>query len=252
MKPAAGGTMKKQLAILTALLSLSFLAHADDPPNFPFIVVNGEASIDVKPDRAKITFNIVEFDKDPKVASTAVSQRGGEIIKAAAEFGVGKDQITSTAVQKEARRARDQNYAALEILGYEVSQNFAIELKDTSRYPALADKLLTLKNVASLNSEFDVSNRDEITSTLVKTACESAKKKAGDLAAGLDVKLGKPFAVTQDSDFSSFTAAFWVPNEARPMAFAKAEMRASDSSNMFVPKTINITKHVNVVYKIDQ
>lgn len=245
--------MKKPIAILTALLSLSFLAQADDPPDFPFILANGEAAIDVKPDRAKISFTIVEFDKDPKLATTAVSQRGGEIIKAAAEYGVAKDQITSTAIQKEVRRARDQNYAALDIQGYEVSQNFTIELKDTSRYSALADKLLTLKNVANLNTEFDVSNRDEITSKLVETACRNAKKKANDLAAGLDVKLGQPFAVTQDSDFSSLTAAFWASGGREPIAtgFAKSEMRSSDSSNMFVPKSINIRKQVNVVYKID-
>lgn len=244
--------MKKLLVIFTALLSLSFGAHADDPPNFPFILVNGDASIDVKPDRAKITFNIVEFDKDPKVATTAVSQRGSEIIKAAGGFGVSKDQVTSTAIQKEVRRARDQNYAALEIQGYEVSQQFTIELRDTSQYSALADKLLTLKNVANLNTEFDVSNRDEITSKLVETACRNAKKKAGDLAKGLDVKLGKPFAVTQDADFSSLTAAFWAPGETGPAGFAKSAMQASDTSNMFVPKTINIRKLVNVVYRMDQ
>lgn len=243
--------MKKFIISFAAVAALSFTVHADDPPNFPFILANGEASIDVRPDRAKITFNIVEFDKDPKLAAAAVSQRGGEIIKAAAEYGVGKDQVTSTAIQKEVRRARDQNYAALEIQGYEVSQNFTIELKDASKYPALADKLLTLKNIANLNSEFDVSNRDEITSKLVKTACENAKRKASDLAAGLDVKLGQPFAVTQDSDFSSLTAAFWAPGERGLAAFAKSEMRAGDaSSNMFVPRTINISKQVNVVYKI--
>ena len=245
--------MKKLLTTFTTLLSLSFLAHADDPPNFPFIVANGEAFIDVKPDRAKITFNIVEFDKDPKLAAAAVSQRGGEIVKAAAVYGVSKDQITSTAIQKEIRRARDQNYAPLDIQGYEVSQSFTIELKDASQYPTLADNLLALKNVANLNSEFDVSNRDEITSKLVKTACENAKKKASDLAAGLDVKLGKPFAVTQDSDFSSLTAAFWAPGGGSPAPmYAKAVAQSRDASNMFVPKTINITKQVNVVYKIDQ
>lgn len=251
--------MNKLLALFTTLFSLSFLAHADDPPNFPFILVNGEASIDVKPDRAKISFNIVEFDKDPKVATSAVSQRGGEIIKTAAEFGVSKDQITSTAVQKEVRRARDQQYTALEIQGYEVSQNFTLELKDTSKYSALADKLLTLKNVANLNSEFDVSNRDEIVSKLVGTACKNAKKKASDLAAGLDVKLGQPYAVTQDSDFSSLTAAFWAQGEAweratggRILQTKVVENFQDPSSNMFVPRTINITKLVNVVYKIDQ
>jgi uncharacterized protein YggE len=243
--------MKKFIFSLAVSALLSFAARADDPPPFPFILVNGEASVDVKPDRAKITFNIVEFDKDAQAAANAVSQRGAEIIRAAAEHGVARDHITSTAVQKEVRRARDQNYAPLHIEGYEVSQSFTIELRDTSRYTALADKLLTLNNVTSLNSEFDVSDRATITSQLVKTACDNARSKASDLAAGLDVRLGKPYAVTQDGDFSSLTAAFWAPGGREgPLAFAKAMRADAAGSNMFVPKTINISKQVSVVYRI--
>lgn len=250
-----GVYMNKFILILIVFCSHSVFAGV--APDFPFLLVKGEAEIKVQPDVAKISFSVTEFNKDAKAATTLISQRGQEVLSLANKFGIASEQVTSTAYAKDTKRRQGDHYEDLDILGYEVTQHFSLQVHNISQYSAFVDGLLMLPNVGNISADFDVSNRDQIESDLIKAATKNARKKANDLAAGMGIKVSSVFAVTQDYSLSSFEAVFGAPDYSTryaPPEFAPPPALAfapnSPGSNMFIPKTISIQKTVSVVYKI--
>jgi uncharacterized protein YggE len=228
-------------------------------PSFPFIVVNGSAETKVKPDEAKVSFSITEFNADPKKAELVVLQRGQEILALAKSLGIPKEQVTSSSYNKSTTRKKDDNYNSLEILGYEISQNFTVEINNIESYTRFADQLIAMKNVDSIRPGFDVSSRDEIKNQLIQQATNNAKKKALNLAAGMGVKLGVVFAVSQDFDFSGVNAIFAYsrgdvgmspPDFVPPPSFDYAPATQDPVAIMFVPNFIEIRTSVSAIYRI--
>lgn len=248
--------MNKRIRYLCSLIfgaALSVCATADNVPDFPFLVVQGNAEIHVKPDVAKIAFSITEFSKDSKAAVEAVSQRAKTIVDFAKKLGIEQQSINSAEYNKSTKRKQDEHYENLEILGYEVYQYFTIEIKNISLYSPFVDQLISTQNISDVRTTFSVSNKADIERNLVKEATSNAKSKASDLAEAMNVKLGQVFAVSQDRHFASVEAVFGIyPIDSAPAYMPPPELKLSDSVNasMFVPKSIEFSKSVSVIFKI--
>jgi len=240
-------TMLYRAAVIVSLAWPTFVA-ANSAPDFPFIVVNGHASVDVAPDKAKITLNILSVESQSKQALETVALRGREMVKLAFKFAIDKTKIKSFSLSKRIVREQGRGYQKGKISGYEVSQRFAIELNDISHYSALMDGLISMNNVNNVQIAFDISTRSTLSRRLVKEAGEDAKTKAQDLALGLGSKLGAVFAASTDANFSSYMATFGI-NE-HGMAQMDAMSFRSGQYNMFAPETIEISKSINVVYRL--
>jgi uncharacterized protein YggE len=79
---------------------------------------------------------------------------------------------------------------------------------------------------------------------------KNAQKKAELLAEGLGVKLGVPFAVTQDADFADINAAFEIKGGGSSTWNYLGVAKKSEMQ--IIPKSISFKKSVNVVYKISE
>lgn len=240
--------MKKLIQAIILMVSVSLPALANTSPDFPFIVVNGQASVAVSPDKAKISLSILSVDRQSKQALETVALRGREMVKLALKFGIDQTKIKSFSLSKRIIREQSRGYQKGEISGYEVSQRFALELSNISNYSELMDGLVAMNNVNNVQIAFDVSNRAKITRNLVKQAGEDAKTKAQDLAFGLGAKLGRVFAASTDANFSSYLATFGL--NAQSVSGMEAMSFKAGQYNMFVPETIEISQSINVVYKL--
>lgn len=241
----------KQLFVVLILCIANF-ACASDVPDFPFLVAVGNAEIQVKPDVAKIAFIITEFNKDPKEAVAVVAKRAQAIVDLAKKLGIEQEYINSAEYNKSTKRKQNEHYENLEILGYEVSQYFTIEIKNISSYSPLVDQLISSQNIEDVRTAFSISNNAEIDRDLLKQATANAKRKASDLAEGIGVKLGQVFAVSQDRHFESVESVFGIyPIDGSPPSMPLPIPKLADSvSSMFVPKSISFSKSVSVIYKI--
>jgi len=240
--------MKNIIKAVLLLSSVSLPALANSAPDFPFIVVNGSASVAVAPDKAKITLSILSVDRQSKQALEVVALRGREMVKLALKFGIDQTKIKSFSLSKRIIREQSRGYQQGEISGYEVSQRFALELNNITNYSELMDGLIAMDNVNNVQIAFDVSSRDKITSNLVKQAGEDAKAKAQDLAAGLGARLGNVFAASNQANFSSYMATFGLNSQSMPRM--NAMNFKAGQYNMFVPETIDISQSINVVYRL--
>ncbi len=236
--------MKKIIGIILIIISNTVIANS--LLEFPFITISGEAEIEVAPDTATISFTLFEFNKNSDDAMKIISTRGKTIVNLAEKYNITKEQIVSFGLDKSIRRAKDSNNNNLEIIGYEISQRFKIELSDINVYSSFTDALISMANVTAIQSIFDVNNRKDILRNLVKSAGEDALVKAKDLADSQGVTVTSVYAINQDTNFGTFFATFGLSGNKHLYAYKSR----SEAYNMFIPKTIKINKTVNVIYKI--
>ncbi len=107
-------------------------------------------------------------------------------------------------------------------------------------------QLYAAEYVHNLNSVFDTSERDVVETALISAAAAQARKKAEQMAEGLGVKIHSVFAFNDSGSFSSFFATFGVSDS----TLVNAEMRTGSAQLVLVPQFIEISKTVNVIYKI--
>ena len=202
---------------------------------------------------ATIQLQILVFEKRANSAQNSLDSTTAKLLQVLQNNNIPATSISSDEVNKRTKRARDKrSYEELEILGYELSRHFTIELDDLAKYPNLSTDLMKLENVVGVSSHFDVSNRQDIEVELIADAGQKAKNKAKQMASGLGVKIGSVFAMNDTGSFQSFFATFGL--ESQSYGYARHEKMASTRAGTqasFIPEFIQISKRINVVYKLD-
>lgn len=235
-----------RVLVLIGCLLMSWDAISSPIPDFPFVTVTGESSRKVTPDTAIVGIEVVTYSESADKAFEKLNNTAAKLLSILKKYQVSTDNITAHQFAKDTKQAREKNgYNRLDILGYEFTQIFEIRLDKLERYSEIADEVSKMDNVRGLKSEFDVSNREEIEIELIGLAGKNAKLKAKKMALGLDIKLGSVFAINDTGSYKSFFATFGLDND-RAIAFG---MPTIDSS-FFVPKHIEISKTINVLYKL--
>ena len=242
----------RRIAIFCVTTFISAASLASSLPVFPFVTVQGTASKELPPDRADVSFTIETFDEKAETADRILADTTVAVLSVLSTLNIPDSAITAYEISKYTKRERGDNYQDLAILGYEMSRNFTVELDNIDNYAPLFEALMKMQNVADVGSNFSVSNADEITLSLISAAAANAKAKTQTMAAGLDVKLGKVFAFNDSGSFDNFFASFGVEQRYRVEAF---EMSVSGSrqrsTTVFIPQTIELSKTVNVIYRIE-
>ena len=241
--------MLNKLILTLTLMLLVSNTLANDLPDFPFIIVTGEASTEAAPDSATIFFVVTEFNEDSEKAMAVVQQRSVEVLALIERFNISTDDIHSFGIDKEARRARNEDYQRLEILGYEVLQQYRVKLNEISKFSEFMNELVSMQNVSGIGTEFAVADEEQILRSLTKTASGDARRRAEDLAEAMEVKILSVHALSENESFSRHLAKFEV-SSTYPRMVMQTGSRV-DSFKLFVPKALELDKTVNVVFKIE-
>ncbi len=242
----------RRIAIFCVTTFISAASLASSLPDFPFVTVQGTASKELPPDRADVSFTIETFDEKAETADRILADTTVAVLNVLSTLSIPDSAITAYEISKYTKRERGDNYQDLAILGYEMSRNFTVELDNIDNYAPLFEALIKMQNVADVGSNFSVSNADEITLSLISAAAANAKAKTQTMAAGLDVKLGKVFAFNDSGSFDNFFASFGVEQRYRVEAFVMSVSGSRQrSTTVFIPQTIELSKTVNVIYRIE-
>ncbi len=241
-----------KIIVIFIFLAVSNISNATNLPDFPFVVSTGVAEKDVTPDIATININIQAFDKESSLALKAANIASKNIIELIKKYNIDINQLEAGDIQKSTTRQRDNNYNQLEILGYDVSRTITLNIINISQYSNLMNDFISINNVSSLNSQFDHSDRVEIESELIDLASENAKASAKQMANSLGNKIHSTYAVSQASNFDSFFATFGASSYSNVRKNKMKRFDDAESGNvaMFIPKTINISQHINVVFRL--
>lgn len=176
--------MLKKLAAAFAIAACSAFAHGADLPNYPFIHVNGAASLHVMPDTGEIDFEFASQDPDLEAAWKLVSERLAASRALFAQHGVAIEDIS---VQDLLRRPLKQGD---KVEAIETRAAVHVTVRKLDGWTALIQALMTMPNIESLAVAFSRSDADQIEAELVGQALVAARVKAQNIARGTGAKLG--------------------------------------------------------------
>lgn len=244
--------MRILLAVAPLFFALLFpSASRADWPQFPFVHVEGEASVDVPPDRATIRVSVTTFHRESEVALETLQVQLTTAIDVLAQAGVPEDRITGFDLQKRVVRSRDDDYNDLEILGYHFSRDFEVELTDLENFSPLVAELMAIDNVTTVNADFDVEDRDRTERNLVRQAGEDARRRAEEMARSMDVSIESVFAISE-TPIASVGRAFRLTSDSYTVMGERPAKKGLFTSTIFVPEAIELRKSVHVLFRLKE
>jgi len=236
------------LLTATFVIAAPLPAVANDLPSFPFLLVEGKALADVRPDKATLRVYVSAFDPESSAAAETVQKQLIILLGTLAKHSIPDDAITSYNLVKEVERAR-KDRVELEIVGYHVSRRLKVELLDISQFAALVADIAKLDNISSLDADFDVTNRDSIELKLMHEAGADARRIAENMVHGMSRTVGRVFAISKSSIRSSVaTFAFGVRADYQP---AMMRMDAGYQETIFEPSTIELRQSIQVMFELE-
>lgn len=239
-----------RLFMLTAVLAIagSIPAAASEFPQFPFLLVEGKAKVDVRPDKATLRIYLSAFDKESVAAVETLQEQLIVLLETLAKHEIPEDAITSYNLVKEVERAR-KDRVEMEIVGYYVSRRLKVELTDISRFAVLVADIARLDNVSSLDANFDVADRSSIELTLMNEAGADARRIAENMVHGMSRAVGSVHAISKSSIQSSIAAFAFGAGAVYPAAM----MGISNDyqQTIFQPSTIVLRQSIHVMFELE-
>lgn len=200
------------------------------------ITVQGSATVRVAPDMATFNFSIVERGASLARLKRSVDDRSAELINLSLQLGVARTDVTSAEVRIRPR----YDHPNANLIGYDVSREVLVVLKDLERYTDLVNGAIDA-GISSLgNIQLDVSNRRSLEINSLAAAMAAARRKAEIIAVEADVSLGKVISVREAGAFAE-----------APLYQVRAESMAMGSPAAFEPGEIMVSSQVNVTFAID-
>jgi uncharacterized protein YggE len=229
--------------LLIGILMICFVSFssASDLPEFPFVTVKGESSKQVEPNVVEISFILFAENKSANLGYNELANASKEVLDSILAMNIKPQDVVAYDVDKSQRTDRETKTSY-----FLLTQRVKVTAYDIGLYKSLSKELLQHQNVRDINSRFDVLERDMIEIELIKLAASQARSKANIMAEGLGVKIDSVFAFNDTGSFQSFFATFGLSDDSRYSALSMSERVA-----VFVPKTIEISKSVNVIYRLD-
>ena len=240
--------MKHVILILSFLISFSVLANP--VPEFPFVIVTENLEKKVKPDLAKINFTLLAYDKSSSKTMESLTNSSALILDLLNEKGISISSLESSQVDKSIKRARKEGVYGLEILGYEMTQDFVLTLNNLEIYPSVMNALIKLDGVQGADALFETTKEDEYKEEMIMDLSVKARKKADMLAEAQSKKVKGVYGITTEGNFGQAYAIFSL--EYDPVMYDLAMRGGSNRGNliMAVPEYIEVAQQITAIYKL--
>lgn len=200
------------------------------------ITVQGSAQVSVVPDMATFNFSVLDRGLSLPRLKNTVDERSADLIDLARSLGVADSDITSAEVRIRPR----YDHPEARLLGYDVSRDIRVVLKDLTRYSDLVNGAIEAGISTLGNIQLDVSQRASLEVNSLAAAMAVARRKAQIIAAEAGVSLGRVTSVSEAG----------LPAE-MPLYQARSESLAMGNRSVFEPGKIIVNSQVVVTFAID-
>lgn len=239
--------MKQMLAAIM-LAGTVATATAEDLPTFPFVFVTGEASTQLPPETAHISFSIKVFDRTPSNAISIITQRSKDVLTMLSDQKTKSEDITAYEIEKDEVRDRKDNQPP-EILGYDLRRQIAVKLRDLTTFDPIVKRLLATDNVVDIRVSFDRTDREKLQAELLAKAGNNARDQAGKLAKSFGTGVESVFAISQRG-FAHLGKEFGLSTEDVYYRFLPTFALPDQDKMLFVPATIKFNAEVNAIFRL--
>jgi uncharacterized protein YggE len=189
-------SMRRFVLVCLLLAPISVLANGGLPDK-PYIYVKGMAGDEKSPDIVILRFDLVARAPDQPKANADVQARSTKVFSLLRERKVSDNDIVAEQIRSEADFEQAERYPRRgKLIGYVVTRQFSVKLRDVGAFPKLVDDLIAVANAEFTGIEGLFSKEKEIAKQLWDKAIADAREQAKRTAKELDMKVDSVFAVS--------------------------------------------------------
>jgi len=223
----------------TALIVSGVAQAADGTPRL--VSVTGSGEVKAQPDMASVTLGVEARNPSLAAARAEVNATVERVLALTRELKIDPRQVDSTRLQVQPDYRWDEKTSQQVLLGYLVSRQVDIELRDLDQLGSLLEKSVTAGVNQVGGARLDSSRRKELEREALARAVEDARLNADALARAAGARLG-PVQI--------LNAAGTMP--VQPMFAGKAMLAAAppvaDAEQSYTPSEMRFTATVSAQY----
>lgn len=229
------------LAACALLLSAWTANGAEERPRT--INVSGQGSIQAEPDRATVTLGVEARKPKMEEARAEVQKVADAVLKLARDLKIDPKQVRATRINVQPEYNWDNNARERNLIGYYVSRQIEVELRDLDKLGQLLERAFDLGVNQVGDPRLDSSKRRDLEREALAKAIADARLNAEAVARAAGARLGPPRTIAANSSF--------VPPP-MPMAMKGQAMRmeAADASQTYQSGQMEFTGTVQVEYDL--
>jgi uncharacterized protein YggE len=221
----------------------------------PKITVNGEAVVNVKPDKIVVTFGIETWEPEIMTAK----QKNNDILKKAIaaikESGIPEKEIQTDHLSIAPRYKDD--YRKEDFLGYFVRNAFVVTLAETDKVEELVTKVLQAGVNYIHGIDFQTTEFKKYREQARDLALKAAREKAEKMAAVLGQSVGVPIQISESYSGSPWwyysSWGGWGSNRSQGMtqnAIQNVQGGSGEISETIALGKISIQANVSVTFEL--
>lgn len=228
---------------IAAIVIVGFVMLAKQPEMNNQFSVSGVGKVFAKSDIANLTVGVkTEVKTTAAEAVKENTKKMNEIIKALKDLGIEEKDIKT--VNYNLNPSYDWTTGRQKLLGYEVSQNVTIKIRDLDKIGETISKT-TEKGANQIgNIEFTIDDESELKAQARSLAIEKAMTKAQEVAQKTGIKLGKVINVYENQYYAPQANYY-----AKDMAYGMGGGSGIEAPSIQVGQN-EVAVEVNVVYEV--
>ena len=223
--------MKKLTTIMMAMVLVLALATGAAAATIQTV---GSAEVRVTPDTAVLSMGVSQVSSDVQQAQSEVNERIEAVRQALVDEGVSREDIASESIYMYTNY--DYSEGIERIIGYNVSQQLSITVRDPDKVGVLIDATLSAGANQLNGVSFAHQDNSQAYQRALKLAVENAAQHAEAMADAAGLTLGDLTGLTESSN--SYEAPFVMRSSVMEDAAAGTSV---DIGSLFVQATVTAT-----------
>jgi uncharacterized protein YggE len=209
-------------AATTALCALLVTANAvgAEAERPRTLSVSGQGEIQAEPDRALLTLGIESRKLKMEDARAEVSKTVDAVLKLTRDLKIDQKYVRTTRINIQPEYNWDNNARERNLIGYFVSRQVEVDLRDLDKLGQLLEKSFDLGVNQVGDPRLDSSKRRELEREALAKAVADAKLNAEAVAKAAGARIGPPRTISASSGFSP-----------PPMPMMKVQMARAEASD---------------------
>lgn len=228
--------------LVLSLASLWFASVASAQSEPRTISVSGQGEIQAEPDRASLTLGVEARKPKLEEARADVTKAVDAVLKLTRDLKIDSKHVRTTRINVQPEYNWDNNARERQLLGYYVSRQVEVDLRDLEKLGQLLERAVDLGINQIGDPQLDSSKRRELERKALAEAVQDAKLNAEAVAQAAGARLGPPRTISASSGF--------VPPPMPMRGKAMVAMEAADASQTYQSGQMGFTATVQVQYDL--
>lgn len=240
--------MHKLLRVLTLLLLVnSFLAVQAEDSKQRLITVTGKSSLKLDPDKASVSFAIINKEKKAESARKRNETASKRVLNAVRDLGVKEKLLKLESMQIHEEKKYNSKTRTYDFDGYKAARSFVVELHDLDLLAEVIAAVISEGSNELSNVEYGLKKPEAAKKLALKDAMVNAIDKTDLILSASSSKRGK---LVEVNELSNNLIGFPRAGRAHPRMLSLASADAVAEKDSYAQGQIEIESSVRVLFEI--